>query len=141
MNMYVVTALASGVGKSPADRWIVGPLRDLETAVIDAAAAEHRMAVLRQARAQETYDRVRKSWAAGAGNDEEMAEADLDLADAVVEPLPRFIADDATPEALSWIMAEQRGRIAILSTEAALFDLVVGPVRRAGQDAQPLTCT
>ena len=39
---------------------------------------------------------------------------------------PRLLADDATPEALASLMAEQKGRIGVLSPEGDIFDIMAG---------------
>ena len=40
--------------------------------------------------------------------------------------LPRLLADDVTTEALVALMAEQRGRLALLSAEGGIFDVAAG---------------
>lgn len=48
-------------------------------------------------------------------------------AEAIVVPeLPRVLADDVTPEALASRMAENRGRIAVMSAEAGMFATLAG---------------
>jgi replicative DNA helicase len=39
---------------------------------------------------------------------------------------PRFITDDATPEKLASLLKEQGGRVAILSAEGGVFDMMAG---------------
>lgn len=48
-------------------------------------------------------------------------------ADAIEVPvIPRLIADDITPEAAAEILAEQGGRLAIISAEGGIFDIIAG---------------
>lgn len=44
----------------------------------------------------------------------------------VVPPIPRFFVDDCTPERLATMMAEQGERMAVLSDEGGIFDLLAG---------------
>jgi len=39
---------------------------------------------------------------------------------------PQLIADDATPEAVASLLAEQGGRLAVLSAEGGIFDIIAG---------------
>ena len=43
-----------------------------------------------------------------------------------VPPIPRLVADDTTPEAAATLLAEQNGRIAVISTEGGVFDIIAG---------------
>ncbi len=49
------------------------------------------------------------------------------MAEAItVPPIPRIIADDVTPEATASLLAEQGGRLAIMSAEGGIFDIIAG---------------
>ena len=41
-------------------------------------------------------------------------------------PIPRLVADDVTPEAAASLLAEQGGRLAIISAEGGIFDIIAG---------------
>ena len=41
-------------------------------------------------------------------------------------PIPRLLADDITPEAAASLLAEQGGRLAIISAEGGIFDIIAG---------------
>ena len=48
-------------------------------------------------------------------------------AEAIEVPVaPRLIADDTTPEALTTLLAEQGGRIGVLSAEGGIFEILAG---------------
>jgi hypothetical protein len=49
----------------------------------------------------------------------------------VVPPIPRWLVDDATPEALAGLLATY-GRIALLSPEGDVFDQMAGRYNQAG---------
>ena len=46
--------------------------------------------------------------------------------DITVSAIPRLIADDVTPEAAASLIAEQGGRLAIISAEGGIFDIIAG---------------
>ena len=48
------------------------------------------------------------------------------LATFEVPTTPRLLADDVTPEAVSGLLAEQGGRLAIASAEGGLFEMIAG---------------
>ena len=41
-------------------------------------------------------------------------------------PVPRLVADDITPEAAASLLAEQGGRLAIITAEGGIFDIIAG---------------
>jgi hypothetical protein len=69
---------------------------------------------------------------AKAGEDEARAAFDevigaAQIADGIeVPPVPRLLADDITPEAAASLLAEQGGRLAIISAEGGIFDIIAG---------------
>src|SRR5664280_164192 len=54
------------------------------------------------------------------------AEAALNAQDTRVPVLPRLVADDVTPEAAASLLAEQGGRLAVLSAEGGIFATMAG---------------
>jgi len=70
--------------------------------------------------------------AAKAEGDEAQAAFDevigaAQIADGIeVPPIPRLLADDATPEAAASLLAEQGGTLAIISAEGGIFDIIAG---------------
>jgi len=122
--LFLYCAMHSGAGKSPAERAIVSPLREWEKAKrLDGeesyllALAEHRVA---QKRAKE----LEAQHAKGACDVSEFREAALEAA----QPPPaqyRLTVDDTTPERLVQLLAAHK-RLALISTEAGLLDMVAG---------------
>lgn len=121
LNTYMVTALPPGAGKSPAFRSMLAPLEDHE---VDLAAA-----------AAESFNRVKL--------ERDMIEADLEkakrkgeraealafqdqLAEKPLPVIPRLMVDDVTPEKLGEMLAQQSGRLALVSTEGGLFSMMTG---------------
>jgi hypothetical protein len=130
--LYVACVLPSGERKSPVVREVVGPLELWERATL--ASERDRIGFLEQKRKLlEARLGQRRDAAA-----REKSEVDRAAAEAEVRALatqldalepavyPRLLADDATPEALLSVMAEQGGRIAVIGAEGGLIDTLAG---------------
>lgn len=123
VTLYAVAILGPGERKSPAYRHMTDPLRSWE---VD----QQREVVPRRRAAEdvvEVRERQLKAARQKAADGEpievvEQARMDLEDARADVPPLPEILADDSTPEALVRQMAEQGGRVAVMSPEG-------GPLR------------
>lgn len=123
LNLYMVCALPPGAGKSPAVRAM---LRPLDRAERDGRkdAELRRKQVEMERRVVEA--KLKKAEAAG---DTHMATgflAELETESLQVPVIPRFLADDATPEALCGLLHEQHGRLALVSTEGGPFEMMTG---------------
>lgn len=126
LNLYLATALVSGGGKSPAEKAMTAPVRSWEKArreasMADVAEAEVRRKVL-EAQARD----AERSAASGSRDIADAIAARQLLEDHKVRHPFRRLVDDATPEKLTQILAEQNGLIAVLSTEAELLDMAAG---------------
>jgi hypothetical protein len=61
--------------------------------------------------------------------DKALAEAEgaaMTANEITVPPMPRLVADDVTPEAAASLLAEQGGRLAVLSSEGGIFTTLAG---------------
>lgn len=111
-----------GERKSPALAAVTGPLRAEEADLAEAVAAERdrlgqeRRILDRRAEAAETAA-AKAPPAEALAAMQAAADARAEALAVVVPPEPRFLADDATPEALVRVAAEQGGRIALVSAE------------------------
>ncbi len=131
LHLYIVSVAAPGERKSAVQRAMVGPIYEVETELIRDSAARRveaettKKAALKWAEKQHTI-------AAGTAPEsrrEALASAieAMQAAEAVeVPPVPKLIADDITPEAVASALSEQAGRLAILSAEGGLFDIIWG---------------
>ena len=132
LNIFIVVALPSGERKSPAFRAATSPLEERErelamNAQPEIALARTRIDIL-TSQLQETKNRAAKA------KDQkerekltaEAAELAKQLAVLSVPTSPRLIADDATSEAVASLLADQDGRIAVMSTEGGLFETLAG---------------
>jgi hypothetical protein len=142
LNLFTVTGLSPGSRKSAVVRDVTRPLLALERELEDAKAA----AILEAGTARKVAERAADQAQAIAGKaaaDQTAAgkaaadQAQAALADAIaaaqraagiqVPAPPRLLVDDATPEALASLLAEQGGRIALLSPEGDRYAQGGGP--------------
>jgi hypothetical protein len=134
VNLYVAVLLEPGNRKSAGFADATRPLCDLETELIEAARPSVARAQSDRRQSEARLKRLEKL-AAEKGDDEARHEAG-NLAEVLalqVEPvLPRLIVDDATSEKLGMMLAEQGGRIASMSPEGGVFDLMAGLYSKNG---------
>ncbi|MFN2510922.1 MAG: DUF3987 domain-containing protein [Pyrinomonadaceae bacterium] len=131
-NIYCVCVLPPGNRKSAVFQSVSEPLEEIERNLVAAtrdeiakAASEYRMLEERKvqlekagSRADNPEDRRTKS-----------AEAVMvaqQLAAAKVPVAPRLLVSDVTSEVVSTLLAEQGGRITMLSTEGGIFETIAG---------------
>ncbi len=132
LNLYVVVALPPGERKSPAFKALVAPIlaaeRDLIAAAtprIDEAELHWRVA---KARAERTA-KAAENALSGEAQAEHLAEASdaaAVLRELTIPGMPRLVADDITVEAAASLLAEQGGRLAVLSAEGGIFATLAG---------------
>jgi hypothetical protein len=128
--LFVAVGMDAGVRKSAVFTALTRPVAEFERGQAAAALPGiTETAVLRR-----IADQVAATAEAGAGKapagqqEEARAEAIARAAEAsalVVPPVPRWLVDDATPEALAGLLATY-GRIALLSPEGDVFDQMAG---------------
>jgi replicative DNA helicase len=120
-NLYLVVASPPGQGKSPVFSAMTSCLERLQASLAmslapDVAKAELSKRIAeKQARKAEEKGDVDEAWV----HHQQAMSVD------VPKP-PRLIADDATPEALTKLLADNGGRMAIMSSEGGVFDLMTG---------------
>lgn len=120
-NLYLVIALPPGAGKSPAFKAMIGALEAYQTQL--RRDSEAKIARIEQER------RVLTTAMKRAEDKGDLTEARIilnDLDTLQVPARPRLIIDDATPEALVARLHEQGGRLALMSSEGGLFDMITG---------------
>jgi replicative DNA helicase len=136
LNLFTVAALPPGARKSAVFADMTRPL-----ATFDRDEARRMQAViLQEVTARKVAERAAEQAEAAAGKatgqnrDRLLAEAVDAAARAAaihVPPTPRMLADDATPEALASLLAEH-GRIALLSPEGGVFEMMAGRYQTGG---------
>jgi putative DNA primase/helicase len=134
VNLYVAVLLEPGNRKSAVFSDATRPLGELEAELIEAARPSVARAQSDRRQSETRLKRLEKL-AAEKGDADARHEAG-NLAEELtmqVEPvLPRLIVDDATSEKLGMMLAEQGGRIASMSPEGGVFDLMAGLYSKNG---------
>lgn len=128
LNLYVTVAAPPGDRKSPVFRAAMRPVLSFERDVAAELAPEIAKATTRR----DIKDRAHKKaidQAAKTGDGlhaHEAEELGAELAGIRLPVVPRHFADDVTPEKLASLMAEQGGRMGLLSSEGGIFETMAG---------------
>jgi hypothetical protein len=130
-NLYLAVGMAPGNCKSPVYAAITGPLWAVDSTMAQESLSGSIEATARKELATNAATVAAREAAAAKGDtaDAKMADAiaAAEMAEAITVPVqPRLLADDATVEALGTLMADQGGRMAVLSDEGGVFDLMAG---------------
>ncbi|HZA21897.1 MAG TPA: YfjI family protein, partial [Dehalococcoidia bacterium] len=131
---YVAVVLPSGERKSPVFRSVLNPLEDVEKELVKEQAPEILKAKTEHDILEQRWKNAKSEAArpqSKAHNDPILAEAEArsyaeQLACFEIPAAVRLLADDATPEAVASLLADQKGQITIASTEGGIFDIVGG---------------
>ncbi len=132
LNLYTVTALPPANRKSAVFTNVTAPLVAFEEAEADRLRADIAEAQERHALKKAQLERARNDAARAKPGERAAKEADvLTLARELaalppVPVVPRLIADDATPEKVASLLHEQGGRLAVMSPEGDVFELMAG---------------
>lgn len=121
LNLYLTVAMPPGSGKSPAFKAMLSALDEWELELSEGIDQDIELAEQRKRIAEKAMKRAEDS-----GDFNEAQRMLLELQQVEVPKRPRLSADDATPEALAGLLNEQKGRLALLSTEGGVFDLMTG---------------
>jgi replicative DNA helicase len=131
VNLYVVVVLPPGSRKSSVFAKMIKPIIDYEKELKEQLKPEiTRAKTARDIKEKELQDA--KLQAAKDPGNTSAFEISEQLANLEVPHWPQLITDDCTPERLAEILAEQSGRIAILSAEGGPFELMGGRYNQAG---------
>ena len=129
LNLYAAPAMPPGSRKSAVFREMIAPLLDAERVMQDKARMTISEAVVLRDLAEEQAHRAMANAAKAKAENAEQARAEA----MTVPAYPRLVADDVTPEALVSLLCEQDGRMAVMSAEGDLFDIMSGRYARDGQ--------
>jgi hypothetical protein len=130
-NLFTVVVLPPGSRKSAVFAAMTGPLLAAERALIDRTKPAIVEAELAQRVAGRAAEKAANAAAGANGNARDELLADATAAamnlDAIAVPvLPRLVADDVTSEQAGSLLAEQGGRLAVLSPEGGIFATLAG---------------
>ncbi|WP_339908602.1 YfjI family protein [Symmachiella dynata] len=134
VNLFVAVLLEPGNRKSAVFTNATKPLRELESENIENARPSVARAQSERRQDESRLKKLEKE--AATKQDEANRQEALDLAaELALQPepvLPRLLVDDATAEKLAMIMEQQEGRIASMSPEGGVFDLMAGQYSKNG---------
>ena len=131
-NLFTVVVLPPGSRKSAVFAALIRPLLAAEAALIDRtrpAIVEAELALRVAAKAADRAANAAAAAVDAGARDRLLADATAaaTTAEAItVPPLPRLIADDVTSEQAASLLAEQGGRLAVLSPEGGIFATLAG---------------
>jgi replicative DNA helicase len=125
-NLFVVVAQEPGTRKSAVFRDVTAPLEELEQELVEVARPEVERAHYAKEVAHEQAAARKRDVGKGKATAEQAIEAAVEAALLEVPAIPRMVADDVTPEALTSLLAEQGGRMAVLSSEGGIFTMLRG---------------
>lgn len=131
-NIFTVIALGPGNRKSEVFAAMTAPIRTAEAALREQAQPLITDIALQRRVTEADMDKAEKA----AINAIDVIVREQHLADAriaaerleelQIPPEPRLFSDDATPEVLTSLLAQQSGRMAVLSPEGEIFSIAAG---------------
>lgn len=127
--IYTATIAHSGERKSAVQQAMVRPILDAEVNLRETGEAARLTAQTQKQIALGRAENLRRAAAKAAAGPADIDAAVLatQMAEAIEVPAaPRLVADDVTPEAAASLLAEQGGRLAIISAEGGVFDIIAG---------------
>lgn len=132
VNLFVLVLLDPANRKSAVFSDAVKPLEEIEKELIE--AARPRVAAEQSDRRQKESQlkSLEKRGATDAHESHQARQLAAELATTPVPALPCLIIDEATEEVIPKMLSEQGGRIASLSPEGGVFDLMAGKYNSNG---------
>ncbi len=129
LNIFTATALPSGARKSAVFAAVTKPLEDYQRAEAGRTGRENAIRRSRRKIKETAHHRVQEQAAAAKGTEQTalIKEAEAlaaELADGGALLPTRLIADDCTPEPLATLLCNNGGRIAVMSAEGDVFELL-----------------
>lgn len=129
--LYTATVARPGERKSAVQHAMIRPILDIEAQLAASGMNSRLEAETRKQIALKDSERQRNSAASASPENRDKAMADaigaVMIAESIQVPaIPRIVADDITPEAAASLLAEQKGRLAIISAEGGIFDIIAG---------------
>ena len=131
VNLYTVAALPPGTRKTPVFNAIVAPLKRLEKTLIEQARPHNAEARAMRQIIVERAARTANEAAKAKPDKRDLAEAEArdaarELAQTPEPHDPQLMTDDVSPANLATLLAHNGGRMAILSDESEIFDIMAG---------------
>lgn len=131
LNLFTAVALPPANRKSAVFALMAGPLLTAERTMAEQSTAAiveaETTARLAKAAAEKA---AHKAATASPEQRDRLTEDAISLAktaeEVTVPARPQLLADDATPEAIASLLAAQDGRLAVMSAEGGIFDIIAG---------------
>lgn len=129
LNLYVCPAMESGNRKTAVFTRLIAPLVEYERQETERMRPAHALTLSKSRTIAAQVAHLRKKAASAKNMDrggllDQIQELEQSMPEVPV--VPRLFCDDVTPERLAGMMQEQRGRIAVLSDEGGIFDILAG---------------
>jgi hypothetical protein len=131
LNVYTATVARPAERKSAVQYSIVRPIFDVERQLAERAMGEIEEAETRKGIAEREALVLKHSAAKAEGVDRDKAIADaigasMTASSIEVPAVPKIVVDDITPESVAAVLAQQKGRLAMISAEGGIFDIIAG---------------
>ncbi|WP_392872816.1 YfjI family protein [Streptomyces sp. LN499] len=131
VNLYTAVALPPGNRKSAVFALMTGPLLAVEKTLVELSGPLRAEAETTARLAKAAADKAaQKAAAAEPGLRDQLTAEAVHVAqqaeELTVPAKPQLVADDVTPESLATLLAEQGGRISVMSAEGEIFDIIAG---------------
>ncbi len=131
VNLYTAVALPPGNRKSAVFALMTGPLLAVEKTLVELSGPQRAEAETTARLAKSAADKAaQKAASAEPGLRDQLTAEAVHLAqqadELTVPAKPQLVADDVTPESLATLLAEQGGRISVMSAEGEIFDIIAG---------------
>ncbi len=133
-NLFTAILLEPGNRKSAVFSDAVRPLREIESELIEQARP---MVAIKQSHRRQLDSTLKRLEKAAANGDQAARhEAETVAAELAISPepaLPRLVCDDSTVEKLAMMLSVHGGRMASMSAEGTVFDLMAGQYSKKGE--------
>jgi hypothetical protein len=127
LQLYTATILPSGNRKTAVINEMAFPFRRAEALLVDQFTPERKRLQSIRKTTELAIERLRKRAAAASEPGPLIAEIALREAELPEVPnIPRLWTQDVTPERLGPMMAENGGRMAVISDEGGIFEILAG---------------
>lgn len=128
LNLYMVETANPSERKSPVVKAMTYPIYRYTKQYNEEHEAEIREYRTRQNTLKATINRLTDQASKGKADVEEVIDKERELMELEKHPVKplRLLADDATPEALTSLIAENGGRMSVISSEGGAFDIAAG---------------
>lgn len=131
VNIYTVIALPPASRKTAVFRAMTEPLTAAERELAAKMRPVIEQARLERKTAEAMLERAERAAASADGENRDAAlaealDAALEAKEKEVPAEPRLIVDDITPEEVATLLSQHGGRLAVLSAEGAIFDILAG---------------